>query len=124
MAEIETSLMTHMLSQSTVTNYVGQRIREIEKNQGDVEPYILIVPTSNPRGPFTRTAYGGVARLTVIVYGKTRASARTIGGAVLAIYQQFSGTLDEHTVEQTEVTTARTMAGDERFIIDLIFHYH
>jgi hypothetical protein len=123
-ADIESSLVAHMLDQSSITDYVGTKIREFEKNPEDAEPYIVVVPISNPRGPWTRTKYGGVARLTIYVYATTRSAARTIGETILDTYKQFHGTMEDHTVEYTEVSSARTFTGDDRYTIDLIVHYH
>ena len=125
MAEVETSLVTNMKTKATVTAYVGDRIYEDEPDVPR-EPYIVVRPTSNPRGAWTQSEYGGVSRLSVYVYAETKAKARTIGSAVLAVYKQFNGTLSNHTVQYTEISNARTLFGpddDVRYLVDIIFHY-
>lgn len=127
MAEIESAFVTHLKATSTVTDLVAERIYEYEIPSGAREPYIVVRPTTNVRGPWTQTQYGGVARVSVYVYGETAAKVREIGGVVLDLYKQFSGTLTSHTVEYVEVSNARTLFGpdnDYRFLVDLVVHYH
>lgn len=127
MAEIETSFVADVKTQSTLTAYVNQRIYEYRADKDAREPYIVVVPVSNPRASWTQTLYGGVARLSVYIYADTVADARTIGDAMLTIYKQFSGTLGSHTVEHVEVSGSRVLFGpgnEFRYLMDLIVHYH
>lgn len=126
MAEIETSYITNMKTQATLKAYVSTRMYEHEPDSGAKKPYIVARPTTNPRGAFTQTEYGGVARLSTYIYAETISRARDIGSALMTIYQQFSGTLGTHTVQFVEVSNARTLfgPGDEfRYLVDLVIHY-
>lgn len=127
MAELETSFVTHMKAQSSITNLVGNRIYEYEAPDDAKEPNIFVRPVSNPRGSWTQTLYGGVARISFYVNADSVSKARSVGDAVLALYKQFSGTLSSHTVEYVEVSNARTLfgPGDEvRYLVDLVVHYN
>ena len=127
MAEIETSFVTHLKATSTVTDLVGSRIYEYEIPSGAREPYVVVRPTTNVRGAWTQTLYGGTVRVSIYVYAETVAKARSVGDVILTLYRQFSGTLDSHTIEHVEVSNARTLFGpgdDFRFLIDLVVHYH
>ena len=127
MAEIETSFVTHLKATSTVTDLVSTRIYEYTIPSGAREPYIVVRPTTNVRGAWTQTLYGGVARVSIYVYAETVAKAREVGAVVLDLYKQFGGTLDSHTIDFIEVSNARTLFGpddDFRFLIDLVVHYH
>lgn len=126
MAEIEASYITNMKTQSTLTSLVGTRMFEFEQASGARKPYIVAIPTTNPRGSFTQSQYGGVARLSTYIHAETVSKAREIGAALMAIYQQFNGTLGSHTVQYTEVSNARTLFGpgsEFRYLVDLVFHY-
>jgi len=125
-AEIEASFTTHMKAQSGISTLVGSRVYEFDAPSGARQPYIVVRPTTNVRGAFTQTQYGGVARLSAFVYAETIAKARAIGAVLLSTYQQFNGTLTDHTVQHTEVSNARTLfgPGDEfRYLVDIIFHF-
>lgn len=127
MADIETSFVTDMQASTAIKALVGQRVYERIPDKMVKEPYILVMPVSNPRGSWTQTLYGGVARLSIYVYTDAVADARTIGDAVLTRYRQFSGTLGTHTVEQVEVSNARVLFGpgtEFRYLVDLVVHYH
>ncbi len=126
MAEIEASFATHMRAQSVISTFVGDRVYEFDDPSGARQPYIVVRPTTNVRGAFTQTQYGGVARLSSFVYAETVTKARAIGAVILSTYQQFNGTLADHTVQYTEVSNARTLFGpgdDFRYLVDLIFHF-
>lgn len=127
MAELESSIVTHLKATSLVTDLVGTRIYEYEIPSGAREPFIVVRPTTNVRGSWTQTLYGGVARVSIYIYAETVAKARSVGATVLDLYKQFSGTVDDHTVEYVEVSNARTLFGpdnDYRFLVDLVVHYH
>lgn len=127
MAEIETSLVTHMKTQSTITNSVGSRVYDFD--EGDAAPrmpFIVVRPTTNVREAWTQTDYGGIARLSVYVYAETISKAREIGAAVMGVYKQYSGTLGNHVVQFVEVSNARALFGpndDIRYLVDIIIHF-
>jgi hypothetical protein len=125
-AELETSFVTDLKAQSSITAYVGQRVYEGLKAKTAREPYIIVRPGENPRESFTQTDYGGRGRITIYVYTEKVADARTIGTLVLNKYKQFSGTLGAHTVQMVEVSTARTQFGpgnEFRYLVDLVVTY-
>jgi hypothetical protein len=116
-----------MKTQATITTHVGQRIFEYEADSAARRPFIVIRKVDDLRASWTQSVYGGMARISIYVYAATVDEARTIGAAVLSVYQQFHGTLDTHTVEWVEVSNARLLfgPGDEfRFLVDLIVHYN
>ena len=126
MSELETSFVTDLKAQSSITAYVGQRVYEDIAESAAREPYLVVKPVDNPRGAFTQTLYGGVARISIYVYAETVADCRAIGLLILNRYKQFSGTLDAHTVEEVEVSNARTLWGpgsEFRYLVDLVVHY-
>lgn len=116
-----------MKATAAITNLVGNRIYDYSIPSGAREPYIVVRPTTNVRGSWTQTLYGGAARISIYIYTEKLSDARSVGEAVLDLYKQFSGTLDEHTIEYVEVSNARTLFGPDdefRYLIDLIVHYH
>lgn len=127
MAEIEASFVTDLKSRSTITTYVGSRIYAYRADNAAKEPYIIVRVVDDPRSSWTQTLYGGVARISLYVYDSSESRARTIGEALLAVYQQFHGTLGGHIIEGTEVSNARFLDGPDnefRYLVDLVFTYH
>ena len=126
MAELEQSIVTDMKAAATIKALVGQRVYEFEADKLARQPYIVVFPTTNLRGAWTQTAYGGMARVSLTIYADTVAKCREIGTVVLNRYKQFSGTLGSHTVNYVEVGNARTLFGpgtEFRYLVDLIIHY-
>ena len=115
-----------MKAQSAISALVGARVYEGVEASGAREPFIVVRPTTNARGSWTQTSYGGAARLSLYIHAETIAKSRSIGAAILSAYKQFSGTLTDHTVQYTEVSNARTLFGpgnEFRYLVDLVFHY-
>ena len=127
MADIESSFVTDLKAASAITALVGTRVYEFERDKLAREPYILVMPSSNPRASWTQTLYGGVCRVSIYAYADTVASCRAIGDAVLSRYKQFSGTLGAHVIEYVEVSNARVLFGpgtEFRYLVDMVVHYH
>lgn len=126
MAEIEEAFRDDMKAQSTITAIVGQRVYAYEAGDGAIDSYVVVTTPTNARAAYTQTDYGGTARVTIYCYARSVALARTLGAAVLDLYKQRSGTVDEVTVEYIEVSNARVLYGPNnefRYIVDLVVHY-
>lgn len=126
MAEIEEEFVDDMKAQSSITTIVGQKVYAYEAGDSAIDSYVVVSNPSNPRSAFTQTSYGGTARVSIYCYARTVAASRTLGNAVLDLYKQRSGAVDDATVEWIEVSNARMLygpGGEFRYLVDLIVHY-
>ena len=127
MAEVETSFVDHLKATSTITAYVGNRVYEWEPASAAKRPYIVVTNPTSARSSWTQTIYGGVARISIYVYADKVATCRTIGNLILDLYKQHSGTLDDVSIEEVEVSNARILWGpgkEFRFLVDLVVRWH
>ena len=130
MAEVDAAFVADIKTVAALKTLVGSRVYSHEAGDGAVDSYIVVIPVTDPRGRFTQTEYGGMARLSVYCYGRTKTKAESIGAAVITAYKAKNGSIgsgtDTATVQWIEISNARLLYGPSnefRYLVDLIVHY-
>ena len=130
MAEIDAAFVADIKTVSALKALVGAKVYAHEAGKDAIDSYIVVIPTTNQRGRFIQTAYGGTARLSVYCYGRTKAKAESIGNAIITAYKSKNGSIGSGTatatVEWIEISNARLLYGPNnefRYLVDLIVHY-
>jgi len=91
---IEEALMTYLLAQSGVTDYVGQRIYFARARQGTSKPYIVISKIDSPRpGSHETSDHLAHPRFQLSVFSATYGEAKNIVEALRSALQGYSGTM-------------------------------
>ena len=91
---IEEALMTFLLSKTTITAYVGQRIHFVQAPQAVARPYIVVSKVDAPR----EHSHDGSSQLAhprfqLSIFAPTYGEAKNIAAAVQAQLQGYTGTM-------------------------------
>lgn len=99
MATIEDSINTYLLTQSSITAYVGSRIYCIDADQDETQDYIryqMVIPSNEPYSfGDTNTAQ---PRFQFDVFSKSKANCLAIGNLLVTALNRFIGTLAVGTI--------------------------
>lgn len=123
--DIEESLQSDMKTVTAISTLVSGRIYLYEADAAAKTPNIVIDNPSNVRNYVTQTRWGGAARLSVYCYGRTEATARAVGQAVISEYRETHRTVGDQSVYRVEVSDARFLLGPGvyRYLVDMIMTY-
>ena len=93
---IETALMTYLLAQSGITDYVGQRIYFVLAPQETAKPYIVITKIDAPRvhshDDGSQLAH---PRFQLSIFSMTYGEAKNIASAIQTALQGYAGTMGD-----------------------------
>lgn len=135
MTAIGEALRTKLLSYSTVTSIIGQRMYPDVLEQDATLPAVIFYVTSTDREHsvtgVTKTAH---ARVTLDCYAKSRATASQISKAIRETgIDQFTGTINGYSFQGVEFTSGDTYEQEppidgnqaHRYLVsfDLLVHY-
>lgn len=94
MATLEDSIYTYLLSQSSITAYVGDRIYFVDSEQDETQDYIrygVVVPSNSPVSFSDTTTAQPLVQFDV--FSQSKANALTIANLLVTALHGFSGTL-------------------------------
>jgi|GEM_PF-1681803 len=97
---IEQGLMTFLLSQTDLTQHVGERIYFVRADQDTQAPYIVVTKVSAIR-EHSHDGSSGLAhpRFQLAIFSTTYSMAKTIATALQTILDGYTGLMDEVTVQ-------------------------